>query len=177
MALDSVAHDFLLTEWPEVVTGGVNEPGSLQGGQEDYLHEAALAHEPPSGTFYDPDGDGVALQSLGVHEHWEGPETRRYSRNRGQSQGIELVQVRLPEPEVRLAHRLQEQRVELSWDAGLGLCDLETTSSLDPGAAWQRIGPAAWNVTGRNTLTVELTNEQRFFRLRRPAGEFTRPRL
>lgn len=176
VALDSVAHDFLLAEWPEVVTGGVNEPGSLEGGQEDYLHEAALAHAPPSGTFYDPDGNGVALQSLGVHEHWDGPETKRYSRNRGQSQGIELVPVRLPEPEVRLAHSLQELRVELSWDAGLGLCDLESTPGLDPAAAWQRIGPAAWNVTGQNTMSVELTNAHRFFRLRRPAGEFTRPR-
>jgi hypothetical protein len=54
VALDSVAHDFLLAEWPEVVTGGVNEPGSLEGGQEDYLHEAALAHAPPLGHVLRP---------------------------------------------------------------------------------------------------------------------------
>jgi hypothetical protein len=52
---------------------------------------------------------------------------------------------------------------------------VESTSSLEPVAAWQRIGPAAWNVTGQNTMAVEATNSHRFFRLRRPAGEFTRP--
>jgi hypothetical protein len=51
VAIDSVAYDFLLAEWPDVVSGGVNAPGSLRGGAEDYLHEAALANDPPSGAF------------------------------------------------------------------------------------------------------------------------------
>jgi len=55
----------------------------LEGGAEDYLHEAAEANEPCSGTFYDPDNDGdvVRLESLGVHEHWDNPMDKRYSRN------------------------------------------------------------------------------------------------
>jgi hypothetical protein len=93
VAIDSVAHDFLYAEWPDVVSGGYNPPGSLGGGAEDYLHEAALANSPPSGTFYDPEGDGTALQSLGVHEHWNNSTDKQYSRNLGTGNGIELVLV------------------------------------------------------------------------------------
>jgi hypothetical protein len=91
VAIDSVAYDFLLTEWPNVVTGGVGSPGSLQGGADDYLHEAALADNPPSGTFYDPERDGMAMTSLGVHEHWNNSIDKKYSRNLGTGNGIELV--------------------------------------------------------------------------------------
>ena len=90
VAIDSVAYDFLNAEWPGIVAGAF---GSLQGGAEDYLHEAALANNPPSGTFYDPERDGVRMQSLGVHEHWNNPSAKQYSRNLGLGTGIELVSV------------------------------------------------------------------------------------
>ena len=35
--------------------------------------------------------DGVRLGSLGVHEHWNNPSDRKYSRNLGMGAGIELV--------------------------------------------------------------------------------------
>jgi hypothetical protein len=62
-------------------------------GVDAYLHEAALADNPPSGTFYDPDheGDVNRLGSLGVHEHWNDPVNRQYSRNLGSGDGIELI--------------------------------------------------------------------------------------
>ena len=57
--------------------------------------EAALAHKPPSGTFYDPDhkGNVVRLKSLGVYEHWNNPADKQYSRNLGTGKGIELVKL------------------------------------------------------------------------------------
>jgi hypothetical protein len=64
-----------------------------QGDVDNYLHEAAQANNPPSGTFYDPEGDGTRLPSLGVHEHWNNAANRQYSRNLGGSEGIELLQV------------------------------------------------------------------------------------
>ncbi len=65
VAIDSVCYDFLLPEWPNVVNNGSGSPGSaLQGGAEDYLHEAALADSPPSGVFYDPGKTGARLSSL-----------------------------------------------------------------------------------------------------------------
>jgi len=82
VAIDSVALDFLR-----------NEPRctDVTGTPENYLHEAALAENPPSGTFYDPEGDGTRLTSLGVHEHWNNPVEKKYSRNLGTGDGIELV--------------------------------------------------------------------------------------
>ena len=57
---------------------------------DNYLHEAALAAKPPSGTVYAPDGSG-SLASLGVHEHWNNASERKYARNRGGKEGIELI--------------------------------------------------------------------------------------
>lgn len=81
VAIDSVGLDILWQEWPHVVR---------VGGVDDYLKEAAQAEDPLSGTFYDPDGDGIALESLGVHERWNNPVDRQYSRNLGIGSGIEL---------------------------------------------------------------------------------------
>ncbi|MBI4875403.1 MAG: DUF362 domain-containing protein [Acidobacteria bacterium] len=84
VAIDSVAFDFLWSEWD-------NYP--RMSGADDYLHEAALAANPPSGTFYDPDHatNTTRLASLGVHEHWNNPRDRQYSRNLGKGRGIELA--------------------------------------------------------------------------------------
>jgi len=81
LAIDSVGFDFLSTEWPDF---------TRKGGVDDYLHEAALANDPPSGTFYDPDHATATkrLPSLGVHEHWNNPLERKYSRNLGTGEGI-----------------------------------------------------------------------------------------
>jgi hypothetical protein len=84
VALDSVGFDFLLAEWPADVS-------VWDGLAQDYLHEAALADDPPSGTFYDPEDDGIPLASLGVHEHWNNSADKQYSRNLGIGTGIELV--------------------------------------------------------------------------------------
>lgn len=87
-AIDSVGLDILQAETPI-------EKYSRMGGEDDYLHEAALADNPPSGTFYDPDHktNTVRLASLGVHEHWNNAKDRQYSRNLGKKEGIELVTV------------------------------------------------------------------------------------
>ena len=90
VAIDSVAFDFLHAEYDE---GRDNHP--RKQGVDDYLHEAALANKPPSGTFYDPDhkGDVKRLTSLGTHEHWNNPSDKQYSRNLGKGKGIELVAI------------------------------------------------------------------------------------
>ena len=82
VAIDSVGLDFMR-----------NEPRCTEvtGNPENYLHEASRADNPPSGTVYDPEGDGTPLASLGVHEHWNNPVDKKYSRNLGTGDGIELV--------------------------------------------------------------------------------------
>ncbi|MFH1718017.1 MAG: SMP-30/gluconolactonase/LRE family protein [Planctomycetota bacterium] len=89
VAIDSVGLDFLQVDLPEA---------ACMAGTDDYLHEAALADNPPSGTFYDPDHATatVRLASLGVHEHWNNPQEKKYSRNLGTGDGIELVAVTEP---------------------------------------------------------------------------------
>jgi len=82
VAIDSVCYDFLWIEWRDY---------PQMSGADDYLTEAALADDPPSRTFYDPEADGVRLESLGVHEHWNDPLHRQYSRNLGAGSGIELT--------------------------------------------------------------------------------------
>jgi hypothetical protein len=86
VAIDSVGFDFLRTEY---------EDFPRKRGVDDYLHEAALADNAPSGTFYDPDHSTPVkrLPSLGVHEHWNNPGEKKYSRNLGAGKGIELVAV------------------------------------------------------------------------------------
>ena len=83
---DSMGLDFLRNEQvlnPKVV--------DVTGNPDNYLHEAALADKPPSGTKYDPEQDGTALKGLGVHEHWNNPKDRKYSRNLKTGNGIELL--------------------------------------------------------------------------------------
>jgi hypothetical protein len=63
------------------------------GTADNYLHEAAQADNPPSGTVYDPENDGIPLESLGVHEHWNNPTDKQYSRNLGTGEGIELIKI------------------------------------------------------------------------------------
>jgi len=81
VALESVGLDFLLAEWPELIKDDT----------DNYIHEAALANDPPSGTFYDPEGDGTRLESLGVHEHWNNAADKEYTRNLGTGDGVELI--------------------------------------------------------------------------------------
>ena len=56
----------------------------------DYLSQCASSEYWPEGIVYDPEGDGTPMGSLGVFEHWNNPTDRKYSRNLGTGEGIEL---------------------------------------------------------------------------------------
>jgi hypothetical protein len=81
LALDSVGLDFLLGE--PVIRGQTNvlKPGTTA---DNFLHEAALVGQPPSGTAYRCAAGKTA--SLGIHEHWSSPAEKKYV-------GIELMKV------------------------------------------------------------------------------------
>jgi hypothetical protein len=102
IAVDSVAYDMWYRE--NLVStgeypfnqGGAEQDQAHQAAADDYLHEGALADDPPSGTFYDPERDGVPMESLGVHEHWyndpaDADKYQKYSRNLAAGYGIELI--------------------------------------------------------------------------------------
>ena len=96
IAIDSVMLDFLLAErdaadaagdgykWEEVLPSDHTA--------DNYLLEAAQADSAPSGTVYQ-DGYGNPIGSLGVHEHWNDPQNKQYSRNLGGAEGIEQIRI------------------------------------------------------------------------------------
>jgi hypothetical protein len=90
VANESVGWDFINAEW------------GVPAGCDNTLHEAATANAPGSGTVYAPNGDGLKLPSLGVHEHWNNPVDKKYSRNLGTGNGIELVQLIAPDAPIAL---------------------------------------------------------------------------
>ena len=169
VAIDSVCYDFLLTEWPNIVNNGGGAANALQGGAEDYLHEAALANSPPSGTFYDPGKTGARLNSLGVHEHWNNPVDKQYSRNLGTGNGIELVALTAARPPVTLEISRTGQQVLLSWQASLG-GRLQTNADPANVAGWVDLGRAPAFVRGRYVITNDAAESAKFFRLSTSAG-------
>jgi len=97
VAIESVCYDFMRSEW-----NGVNKHSPINNrweilpdrdGIDDYLHQAADSKNWPEGLIYDPDRSGKPLSSLGVHEHWNDPEKKQYSRNTGKLSGIELISI------------------------------------------------------------------------------------
>lgn len=81
VAIESVVLDFIYSELP------------LPANADNFLHEAANIGNPPSGIAY----MGKEQGSLGVHEHWNNPDQRLYSRNLGTGKGIELYKVPMDE--------------------------------------------------------------------------------
>jgi hypothetical protein len=90
VAIESVALDFLRTEFthPDHTVDYISEAGV-----DDYLHQAADSKNWPAGVVYTPNGDNKPISSLGVHEHWNNPVEKQYSRNLGKGDGIELVRI------------------------------------------------------------------------------------
>ena len=87
VAIESVCFDFLLAEY-------LNKPAAIRypylKGTDDYLLQAADPVNWPAGIKYDPEGDGSYIGSLGVYEHWNNSIDKKYSRNLGTGEGIEL---------------------------------------------------------------------------------------
>lgn len=135
VAIDSVCVDFIRSEPTMTYTAAPDNYSTA----DDYLHEAAMANDPPSGTFYDPDGTGLGLQSLGAHEHWNNATDKQYSRNLGTGDGIELVSSVPLESLEPLAGDINADGVEVV----LAFQDDFEANSLD---AWQATDPDVWQI-------------------------------
>lgn len=83
VAIDSVGLDIISTEF------------SIPQNSDVYLHEAAVAYDPPSKVEYDPERDKKTCESLGVHEHWNNGRDKKYSQNMGRNKGIELITIEM----------------------------------------------------------------------------------
>ncbi len=89
VAIDSVGADFLMNE-PVVAdrNGALKDNSNV----ENYLHEAGLVRDAPSGNVYQ-NGNGEIVTNLGVHEHWNNSAEKLYGRNLGKDEGIELISI------------------------------------------------------------------------------------
>ncbi len=94
VAIESVCLDILQMEFTEEdLTVDPPRYTYVQwAGIDDYLHQAADSSWWPEGIEYDPEDDGTVIGSLGVHEHWDNVDNRKYSRNLGTGDGIELIE-------------------------------------------------------------------------------------
>jgi hypothetical protein len=90
VAIESVGFDFLYAEFDG--TDG-NPAFAHMEAVDDYLEQAADKSRWPPDIEYDPDNDKTPITSLGVHEHWDSPDSKKYTRNLGTGNGIELVYV------------------------------------------------------------------------------------
>jgi len=96
VGIESVGYDFIRSEF----TKG-RYPSSYENvvdviqmeGVDDYLHQAADSANWPKDVQYDPENDGTILGSLGTHEHWNNSTDKKYSRDLGTGNGIELVKI------------------------------------------------------------------------------------
>ncbi len=90
VAIESVGFDFLRSEFTPQ-RGLATYPQMI--GVDDYLHQAADSTCWPDSLIYDPENDGTSIPCLGVHEHWNDPVNKQYTRNLGTGDGIELIQL------------------------------------------------------------------------------------
>ncbi|MGE5612041.1 MAG: DUF362 domain-containing protein [Bacillota bacterium] len=158
VAIDSVGADFLLSEF-----GGKQ---AFMKNADNYLHEAALASSPPSQTAYHPNGDGMRLSSLGVHEHWNSSTQKQYSRNLGTGHGIELFYAK--EPAIRspryLTNGLRRSPslpVTFTSDSTLPVRWAVTDGALPPGMTLNRatgVYSGTPTTAGTFQFTITVTN-------------------
>jgi hypothetical protein len=158
VAIDSVGADFLLSEF--------GKKQSFMKNSDNYLHEAALANSPPSQTAYHPNGDGVLLSSLGVHEHWNNSTKKQYSRNLGTGHGIELFYAK--EPSIRspkyLTNGLRRSPslpVTFTSDSTMPVWWTVTDGTLPPGMTLNRttgVYSGTPTTTGTFKFTITVTN-------------------
>ncbi len=95
VAIESVGFDFLHNEFYAGNPSGNAFP--QYSGVDDFLHQAADSLNWPATIKYDPEGDGTYLpRSMGVHEHWNNAADKKYTRNLGTGEGIDLIEVEHP---------------------------------------------------------------------------------
>jgi hypothetical protein len=82
VAIESVGMDFVRAQFDEYAD---------MLGADDYLHQAADSANWAEGITYDPENDGIIVESMGVHEHWNNDIDKQYTRDLGTGDGIELL--------------------------------------------------------------------------------------
>lgn len=92
VAIECVCLDLLYAEFGKELgfSGAPQFPKGSSVNCDNYLHEAATGHNAQFGD-YRPNGKPTG--SLGVFEHWNNDNDKKYSRNLGKNEGIELKEI------------------------------------------------------------------------------------
>jgi len=106
-----------------------------------------------------------------VHEHWNNPIDKQYSRNLGTGPGIELVALTASRPDPMVTIGRTGNQVILSWQASLGY-NLQTTTNLALPNTWSNISTVPVLVQGRNIIANDISAAGRYYRLVRGTAAF-----
>lgn len=162
VAMESVALDFLSAEM------------RLTANADNFLHEAAQIGSPPSGTNYVNKGSNT---SMGVHEHWNNPVDKKYSRDLGTGKGIELFKVPLTGPTSSVeASANQMQALEFSFEPG-SIIVVTSKSALVSAEIFNASGQQlASNALSGNTARIRMPGSGMgaYVRVRTMDGTVTR---
>ena len=105
------------------------------------------------------------MTSLGVHEHWNNPIDRQYSRNLGQTSGIELVYAKLAKTAPRLSLRQSGPGIAVSWPSSQTGYRLQSATLLTPLPNWTNVPEVpAWS-QAQNVVSNDTSGESKFYRL------------
>ncbi|HYQ57560.1 MAG TPA: DUF362 domain-containing protein [Draconibacterium sp.] len=152
VAIESVCYDFIRSEFDGTMS---HDPSNNRyesvlmpnvRGVDDHLHQAADRANWPEGFIYDPDNSGQPIPSLGIHEHWNNPENKQYSKNLGKSYGIELVSI----PEDLVGPDAPQKYARLSTEKIVELADYEITFNVTETTADNSQGYAGSSASNSN---------------------------
>ncbi len=151
VAIDSVGIDFLRTEFADNMGGA-----GITGAIDDYMHEAALANNPPSGTFYDPENDGSRLASLGVHEHWNNSTAKFYTANLNAGAGVRLIALNSAAPSLQSAQVATGRSVDVTFSEDMDDSALAAANFTISGAGRGSLADHPSSVTWLSGYTYRL---------------------
>jgi hypothetical protein len=147
VAVSSVALDILQQEFQveDLTTTPPRYTYVRFSGVDDYLHQAASSEWWPDSLIYDPEGDGIPIGSLGVHEHWNNAVDRQYSRNLGTGEGIELIYQNLKQEPTSINEN-QSERIQVKAYLSIGNSTLNLEFSQD---VQGQVAVSIYNLSGR----------------------------
>jgi hypothetical protein len=154
VAVSSVALDILQEEFQveDLTTTPPRYTYVRFSGVDDYLHQAASSEWWPDGITYDPEGDGTSVTSLGVHEHWNNPVDKQYSRNLGTGEGIELIYQNLQQEPSSINEKNSERiQVKAYLSSGNSTLNLEFSKDVQG-----QITINIYNLSGRLMQNASL---------------------
>ncbi len=105
------------------------------------------------------------MRSLGVHEHWNNPIDKQYSRNLGRTNGIELVYAKLSKTPPELTMRRTEGGVAVSWPTSHIGYHLQSADAFMPSPGWTDVADVPGVFQAQYIVSNTVSGMSRVYRL------------